>query len=283
MILFNSKFQRFILVIIILLLGYFYYSKSEDFDNTEILNRQNELALKDSVVKYTDLLGIARSKNYVLIKDASELDSISNSLTEEIEKLRWSLKESEGEVSSGVGTAVSMSGFSGDSTNTTGALDSFGFGKLSWMFIKDEVGYYRKLSGETSYKLLVDSDTVELIPNKTIITEDETKIEVFTFTVFNKVDSTITVIASTKNPNVTIDHVRQIIDPIVTTKINTVYMPIEKTDIGISWGLQTGVGVNPFYLTDPNTGAFQPVFYVGVGLQFDFGSILEINLPSWLK
>ena len=57
-------------------------------------------------------------------------------------------------------------------------------------------------------------------------------------------------------------------------------MPPDTKDIRINWGIQTGLGVNPLRINDPITGQFQPVVYVGVGLQFQLGTILEFDFDD---
>lgn len=272
----NPTFQRICLVGIIIIILLLLFNTHKELNRNSRIYLQNEKALRDSTIIWKDKFNVEYSENFVLLQTTDSLSDWSKKLQGKIDSLKMVRPGTE--IISASQSNISISGLSGSSTNTQMTYEN-GIGKFSWFFDKKEDGLERYLSGETNYQININGKNINIVPGKTLITKDNYNIEIFMYTTLNK-DNSISVIASSPSKNVSIKQVKQVIDPIVIEKFVDKYIPSSNKDVEINWGLQAGVGVNPFRTTDPISSQFAPIVYVGIGIQYELGNILEFNFSD---
>lgn len=268
----NKYFHYFLLILVCLMIFNYSCQEQKRLENELLINKQNSLSLIDSVKIYKDKVGILRIENYTYIGKLSNLDDYSKNLKNKIDSLKkGSTKKIE--VVTIKEANISIKGFANTSTNTINEFDGQN-GIFKWNFSEKETGYERILSGQTNYKIFLEDSVVSVFPGKTTILNDLTTISIYTYTVLNP-DKTISIIANSESDKVNINHIRQVIDPEILKRMVDIYIPEVKNDIVLTWGIQAGVGVS--------SGSLLPVGYVGVGLQFQLGTIFKGDIPKWLK
>jgi hypothetical protein len=269
----NPTFHRVGLIAIIVIILLMLFDSNKQIKINQRIHEQNEKALKDSTIKWKTKWNTEYSENYVLLQTTDSLSDWSQRLQNQVDSLK--LARPDTEVIFAQEADVSITGLTGDSTNTQMTYND-GKGKFSWFFDKQEQGLSRYLSGETDYSVEVSGDNVVIFPGKTYITRDDYNIEIFMLTTMND-DKSISVIATSPNENVSIDQVKSVIDPLVVEKFVDKYIPRENKDVEINWGIQAGIGVNPFPGQENTTG---PIFYLGLGVQYELGNILEFDFKD---
>lgn len=272
----NATFHRIVLSIIVIITLMVLFNTCKEHKRSTLFLEQNIKALKDSTMIWKDKYGTEYSENYTLLMSVDSLSGWSKKLQGKIDSLKRATNGSD--VLSATEMNILIRGLEGNSTNTQMFYEN-GRGAFSWWFDKKEEGFNRFLSGKTDFEVNYQNNKVNIIPGNTTIIKDAYDIEVFTYTVVND-DNSISVIASSPSKNVSIKQLKQVIDPIVIRETVDKYLPPDTKDIRINWGIQTGLGVNPLRINDPITGQFQPVVYVGVGLQFQLGTLLEFDFDD---
>lgn len=264
----NSIFQRVLLVAIILALIFFWRNSVRDAEIRKNIAKQNELAMKGEIERIKTDYNTTLTKTYTLVYAYDSLEVYAADLKKSIERVKETLNGSE--IWASTQADIEINGLSGNSTNTEMEYSN-GRGVFKWRFDRDTVGIKRILAGKTEYSVSIIDENVNIIPGNTTILEDNFEIQLFLHSVINE-DKTISVVAETLNDNVRINQLKSTFEPLIIEKQIDRYLDVHRSSI--DWGVHAGVGVNPFSITS-ESGAFQPIMYIGLGIGFNFSNIID--------
>lgn len=260
----NSIFQRILLIGIIVILLLLWKNSIETKNLENRLLKQNIEAIKDSSEYYIDSLdGLLTSERLAFLGDLENLKIYNTSLYNKIKKLESNPKVI---VLSGSETEMEIHGFSGDTTNTTLNQISENEYDLSWKFEDIGNGWAKILEGKTEFKINQLNNSLDIIAGNTYIKTDSLNFVVDTYFIMNP-DSSYSAIAKSSYPGM----ILKTSGVLYPEKI-VEYVPILEKKNKITWGIQSGFGFNPISLSG---GGSPIVIYVGVGINYELGKIIE--------
>lgn len=259
----NSVFQRILLAISIIVILLMWRNSANKAELERIVSEQNIKAVRDSARSYIDSLdNLVTSERLAFIGKYAELEKYNKNLYDKIKHLE---KKSKGLVLAGNTTDVTVHGLSGESTNTNLIEINDSTYKLTWNFENSGKDWFKKLSGHTNLDLFLNKNEINIIARNTTIDTDSLIFTIDTYFVQNP-DKSFSALAKSSYPGMVLKTSGVLYPEKIIEKI-----PIVPKSSRISWGIQTGIGVNPLQI---NNGV--PVMlYVGLGLQYEFGTILE--------
>lgn len=264
----NSTFHRILLVVIIAIILWLWnnerIAKAEE-ELKRIVAEQNYNALRDSSETYIDSLdGLLTSERLAFIGDKDSLEEYNSSLARKIDELE---SRPGTKVFTGSTSDIEIKGFSGDSTNTELTTLTDTTYKFSWVFENSGEGWAKALGGHTNFNIKLLENELDIIAGNTVIDMDSLNFIVDTYFVMNP-DSSYSAIAKSSYPGMIL-RTSGVIYPEKIVK----NIPVTPPKHRISWGVQSGLGLNPLQVGSQNGAPI--IFYVGVGIQYELGTIFE--------
>lgn len=264
----NSTFHRIVLVAIIAVLLWLWNSdriaKAEEELRRKVAE-QNYNALRDSSETYIDSLdGLLTSERLAFIGDKDSLEKYNASLARKVSDL----ESREGTVIlTGSTTDISVKGFSGEATNTELQTLTDTTYKFKWFFEDSGNGWAKALGGHTNFGIKILENELDIIAGNTVIDIDSLNFVVDTYFQMNP-DSSYSALAKSSYPGMILRTSGVIYPEKIVESI-----PIIPPKHRISWGIQSGVGMNPLQVGSANGAPI--MFYVGVGIQYELGTIFK--------
>lgn len=259
----DSRIQRIILGIIIILLLWWGYLKIQSYRSQLAYNDQNQKALLTQLKMWKGKSKNNYSSNYSLL-------SIQNdSLKRYSEKLYYAFERFKKENTGAdpgviINAEFSISSLENARTNTFLKYDTTsGRGAFLWSYSLKNENFSRDLSGVTSFTAIKGPSLLTISPDSTMITRDRIEAGINLFQVIND-DNSISVVAESLTPYLRIKEVKSVVYPkTIKEYVNSIETP---TSYSVSLGVSGGLGVNPMNIS--NGVVVQP--YVGIGININF-------------
>lgn len=228
-----------------------------------IVNEQNIKAVRDSAETYIDSLdGLITSERLAFIGNFKDLENYNKELSDKIKNLE---NRPGTIILTANETEIEIKGFAGDSTNTQLISINDTTYKLSWSFKESGDNWNKNLSGYTNFNIELLENEFNIITGNTIIDVDDLNFVVDTYFIQNP-DKSFSALAKSSYPGMIL-RTSGVLYP--EKIIEEIPIDIEKNKI--SWGIQTGIGLNPLQI-----GNTTPIMvYVGIGIQYKLGTILK--------
>lgn len=257
----NSVFQRIILFIAIIIILLLWKNSAYESELQRIMHEQNTKAILDSAETYIDSLdGLITSERLAFLGGIDSLEKYNKRLASKIKNLE---SKSNTIILSGSETEIEIKGFAGESTNTKLVMNDTIY-KFVWSFKDSGENWEKILSGYTNFNVSIYENDLNIIAGNTVIDIDKLNFIVDTYFVQNE-DKSFSALAKSSYPGMILRTSGVLYPEKIVEKI-----PIIPAKNTISWGIQTGIGINPLQI---NNGT--PIMlYVGVGLQYKLGNIL---------
>ena len=261
----NSTFQRIILVLSIIIILLMWRNSAEELKLERIVTEQNIKAIRDSSESYIDSLdGLITAERLAFIGDLEGLQEYNQELYDKIKKFE---KKPNVSILYGSTTDIKVNGFTGKSTNTNLIKLNDSTYKLAWLFENAGKGWSKKIGGHSNFDVSILKNELDIIAKNTTIEIDSLSFTVDTYFVQNP-DKSFSALAKSSYPGMILKTSGVLYPEKIIEKI-----PIMPEKNRISWGLQTGVGLNPLQISGGNGATV--MLYVGLGIQYEFGNILK--------
>jgi hypothetical protein len=242
-------------LVIVVLLFLKQCSDNSKYEQQLVINKQNELALKDSVRTIKTKYGTEISLKNVLIADRKNLMELNSGLAKDLKKL-------EGNVLYIASTVAEIKSKEPIIINNKVKEYPDGTRELSWAYHKDFDEFNSKtLEGNSKFSIDTTSNKFLIIDKGTTISKDEMKIKLTTG--LTELDNSYQIYVTTNYPGVKFDK----IDGAILDK-NRFLKKVEPT---FTFGptLNVGWGINPLNQTHG------PQITIGVGATLNVNKIIK--------
>ena len=257
----NDTLQKIILIVVIIILLLMW---KDTYDTKQIekkLYSQNIKAIASTSKSYIDELdSLLTTERLAFLGQVEGLKEYNQELNDKIE----SLEESGKIVFTGSTTDLSINGFSGKKDKSLVDIINEKDYKISWVFQDSGDGWLKVLEGQSMFTISPDSKPLSNV--YTEITKDSLSFIIDTYFVMNE-DGSYSALAKSSYPGMLMRTSGVLYPEKILEEIPVIPSPNK-----ISLGIQTGIGIDPFRIGNPDDTPM--VGYIGIGIQYELASIL---------